>query len=97
MVVHLRNVEFRELAGDLRELRSALYIANSNFTARAYRTKFGIESTLTPPMTTPAFYSTPTTGKFVRRARTAAKWLRSFIDAAQEIGRASIRTPDRAA
>ncbi|TIU65356.1 MAG: glycosyl transferase family 1, partial [Mesorhizobium sp.] len=29
LVVYLRNVEFHELAGDLRELRSALYIANS--------------------------------------------------------------------
>src|SRR5207244_1898401 len=35
-VVYLRNVEFHELAGDLRELRSALYIANSDFTARVY-------------------------------------------------------------
>ncbi|CDX53228.1 hypothetical protein MPL3365_170324 [Mesorhizobium plurifarium] len=56
------------MARDLRELRSALYIAKSNFTARAYRKKFGIESTLIPPMTTPASCSTPTTGEFVTRA-----------------------------
>ncbi|MDX8477183.1 glycosyltransferase [Mesorhizobium sp. VK24D] len=65
LVVYLRNVEFHELAGDLRELRSALYIANSEFTARAYQEKFGIESTVIPPTINPAFYSTPTTGEFV--------------------------------
>ncbi|TIN44718.1 MAG: glycosyl transferase family 1, partial [Mesorhizobium sp.] len=44
LVVYLRNVEFHELGGDLRELHSALYIANSDFTARTYRQEFGIEA-----------------------------------------------------
>jgi glycosyltransferase involved in cell wall biosynthesis len=65
IVVYLRNVEFHELAGDLRELHSALYIANSEFTARTYKAKFDIDSTVIPPTINPAFYSTPTTGEFV--------------------------------
>lgn len=65
LVVYLRNVEFHELAGDLRELRSAQYIANSEFTARAYKDRFGIHSTVIPPTIDPALYATPTTGAFV--------------------------------
>ncbi|KQU87508.1 glycosyl transferase family 1 [Mesorhizobium sp. Root695] len=65
LVVYLRNVEFHELAGDLRELHSAVYIANSDFTARTYKEKFGIDSTVIPPTINPAFYSTQTTGEFV--------------------------------
>ncbi|QIA20522.1 MAG: glycosyltransferase [Mesorhizobium sp.] len=65
LVVYLRNVEFHELGGDLRELHSALYIANSEFTARTYKAKFDIDSTVIPPTINPALYSTPTTGEFV--------------------------------
>src|SRR6476620_6560777 len=65
LVVYLRNVKFDELAGDLRELNSALYIANSEFTARTYKARFDIDSTVIPPTINPAFYSTPTTGEFV--------------------------------
>jgi len=65
LVVYLRNVEFHELGGDLRELRSASYIANSEFTARTYKREFGIESTVIPPTINPAAYSTPTTGEAV--------------------------------
>jgi glycosyltransferase involved in cell wall biosynthesis len=65
LVVYLRNVEFHELAGDPRELHSALYIANSEFTARTYKAKFDIDSTVIPPTIDPASYSTPTTGEFV--------------------------------
>ncbi|ESX81448.1 MULTISPECIES: glycosyltransferase [unclassified Mesorhizobium] len=65
LVVYLRNVEFHELAGDLRELHSALYIANSEFTARTYKERFGIDSTVIPPTINPGLYSTPTTGEFV--------------------------------
>jgi glycosyltransferase involved in cell wall biosynthesis len=65
LVVYLRNVEFHELAGDLRELRSALYIANSEFTARAYKDKFGISSAVIPPTIDPDLYATPTTKDFV--------------------------------
>ncbi|RWG87922.1 glycosyltransferase [Mesorhizobium sp.] len=65
VVVYLRNVEFHELGGDLRELNSAHYIANSEFTARTYKREFGIDSTVLPPTINPALYSTPTTGEFV--------------------------------
>ncbi|TIX68530.1 MAG: glycosyl transferase family 1, partial [Mesorhizobium sp.] len=44
---------------------SALYIANSEFTARTYKAKFDIDSTVIPPTINPALYSTPTTGEFV--------------------------------
>ena len=65
LVVYLRNVEFHELGGDLRELGSAFYIANSEFTARAYKREFGIVATVIPPTINPAAYTTPTTGEFV--------------------------------
>jgi glycosyltransferase involved in cell wall biosynthesis len=65
LVVYLRNVEFHELGGDLRDLRSASYIANSEFTARTYKQEFGIEATVIPPTINPGLYSTPTTGEFV--------------------------------
>ncbi|TIW21546.1 MAG: glycosyltransferase [Mesorhizobium sp.] len=65
LVVYLRNVEFHELGGDLRELNSAHYIANSEFTARTYKREFGIDSTVLPPTINAAHYSTPTTGEFV--------------------------------
>ncbi|MCG5481628.1 glycosyltransferase [Sinorhizobium alkalisoli] len=65
LVVYLRNVEFHELAGDLRELTSALYISNSEFTARAYKQKFGIDSVVIPPTINPETYKTRTTRDYV--------------------------------
>lgn len=65
LVVYLRNVEFHELGGDLGELGSARYIANSEFTARTYHQRFGITSTVIPPTINPAHYATSTTGDFV--------------------------------
>lgn len=65
IVVYLRNVEFRELAGDLSELKTARYIANSQFTARAYKVRFGIESTVIPPSIDPARYSTASSKEYV--------------------------------
>lgn len=65
LVVYLRNVEFHELGGDLRELPSAHYIANSNFTARVYKEKFGLNATVIPPTIDPSQYCTPTTRDYV--------------------------------
>ncbi|CAN7512375.1 glycosyltransferase [Aminobacter sp. LjRoot7] len=65
LVVYLRNVEFHELGGDLSELRQARYIANSEFTARTYGQRFGIESAVIPPTINPAHYATETSGDFV--------------------------------
>ena len=64
VVVYLRNVEFDELGGDLRDLE-ARYIANSRFTARRYEEAFGIRSTVVPPTIDPALYRTDTTGEYV--------------------------------
>lgn len=65
VVIYLRNVEFHELAGDLTELRSASYIANSEFTARTYQDRFGIRSTVIPPTIDPARYRTDTSRQYV--------------------------------
>lgn len=65
LVVYLRNVEYRELAGDPRELPSAAFIANSRFTAEQYRRRFGIESTVIPPTIERTAYETPTTNETV--------------------------------
>lgn len=65
IMVYLRNVEFRELGGDLRTLKSAHFIANSEFTARAYKAEYGIETTIIPPTIDPETYRTQTTGEFV--------------------------------
>jgi glycosyltransferase involved in cell wall biosynthesis len=65
IVVYLRNVEFHELGGDLSELKSARYIANSEFTARTYETRFGIQSTVIPPTIDPERYRTPTSKEYV--------------------------------
>lgn len=65
LVVYLRNVEFHELGGDLRELPSAHYIANSEFTAKAYKEKFGVDATVIPPTIDPSQYCTTTTGDYV--------------------------------
>ncbi|RWM19954.1 MAG: glycosyltransferase [Mesorhizobium sp.] len=65
LVVYLHNVEFHELAGDPRDLTSALYIANSEFTARTYKEKFGIDSIVLPPTINDALYCTHTTGEYV--------------------------------
>jgi glycosyltransferase involved in cell wall biosynthesis len=65
VVVYLRNVEFNELAGDPSELRGAHFIANSEFTARAYRARFGIRSTVIPPTIDPEKYRTKTSRQYV--------------------------------
>lgn len=65
IVVYLRNVQFLELGGHLAELPSALYIANSEFTAAAYREGFGIDATVIPPTIDPQRYRTPTTREYV--------------------------------
>lgn len=56
IALYFRNVEFDELGGDPTELRSALYIANSKFTAAKYEQEFGIHSTVIPPLVDPERY-----------------------------------------
>lgn len=65
VAIYLRNVEFEELDGDLAPLADCSFIANSNFTARAYHERFGIDATVIPPTIDPSLYTTTTTGEFV--------------------------------
>lgn len=65
LVVYLRNVEFHELDGDPNDLDGASFIANSAFTAGAYKARFGIESTVIPPLIDSDRYRTETTREFV--------------------------------
>ncbi|MBB3610729.1 glycosyltransferase [Rhizobium sp. BK602] len=65
VVIYLRNIEFHELAGDLRELQSARYIANSEFTARTYKDKFGISAVVIPPTIDPTLYRTNSSAEYV--------------------------------
>ena len=65
LVVYFRNVEFHELEGDPTQLENAQFIANSEFTANAYKTEFGLDCTVIPPLIDPEKYSTNTSGEFV--------------------------------
>ncbi|MGU3390547.1 glycosyltransferase [Sphingomonas sp. M1A8_2b] len=65
LVVYLRNVEFSELDGDPNDLPGALFIANSQFTAGAYKARFGIDSIVIPPLIDSDRYRTQTTREFV--------------------------------
>lgn len=65
LVVYLHNVEFDELAGDPRDLAGATFIANSEFTANAYRKAFGIEAVVIPPAIDKAAFATTTSKEFV--------------------------------
>jgi len=65
LAIYLRNVEFHELGGDPRELGAARFIANSAFTARAYREHFGIEAAVIPPTIDRAAYTVEARGPFV--------------------------------
>lgn len=65
LVIYLRNVEFHELGGDPASLRGARFIANSDFTARTYRDRFGIEAVVIPPTVDRAAYAVVPEGRFV--------------------------------
>jgi glycosyltransferase involved in cell wall biosynthesis len=65
VVIYLRNVEFDELGGDLAPFSDAEFIANSPFTARAYRDRFGIEATVIPPTLRPSSFATASSEEVV--------------------------------
>lgn len=66
VVVYFRNVEFAELHGDLRTLTpQPLYIANSDFTAAAYRSAFGVACQVIPPLVHADRYRTTTSAENV--------------------------------
>lgn len=64
-VIYLRNVEFEELGGDPSTLSGVSFIANSAFTAKVYRERFGIEAVVIPPTVERSRYATATTGEYV--------------------------------
>lgn len=65
VVMYLRDVEFDELGGELTGLSGVHYIANSHFTAQAYRRRYGIEATVVPPMFRAERYRVKTSRRFV--------------------------------
>jgi len=61
--VYLRNIEFDELGGDLRDLPADVrYIANSRFTARTFGEAFGIDAAVLPPLVDADKYRTERKG-----------------------------------
>ena len=66
VVVYLRNLEYEELGGNLADLpRTVRYIANSRFTAAAYRDRYGIDPVVLPPLIDPGQYRTAGNGSKV--------------------------------
>lgn len=62
MTVYFRDVEFDRLGGDPRDLPpETRYLANSEFTASAFREKFGIDPVAVPPLFMREKYVTETT------------------------------------
>lgn len=73
IVVYLRNLEFDELGGDLADMPPHVrYIANSQFTARSYHERFGIDPIVLPPLIDPARYRTQP-GSYVTMINPAAE------------------------
>ncbi len=64
VVLYLRNVEFEENGGDVSAVPEARYIANSAFTAAAYKKAYGIECTVIPPTIDREKYRFDTTREF---------------------------------
>jgi glycosyltransferase involved in cell wall biosynthesis len=59
VIVYFHDVLFHELDGDPRELKNALFLANSRFTADKYRQEFGIASAIIPPIFRAGDYRAP--------------------------------------
>ncbi|MES0864703.1 glycosyltransferase [Ruegeria sp. SCPT10] len=64
VVLYLRNVEFNENEGDVSAIPGASFIANSNFTAGAYRDAYGIDCTVITPTINFEEYSCDSTQEF---------------------------------
>lgn len=50
VILYFHDVEFLLLDGDPRELKNVIFLSNSQFTANKYFEKFGISSTVIPPI-----------------------------------------------
>ena len=60
VALYFRHVEFDDLEGDPSTLRAASYVANSAFTAARHEARFGVRSTVIPPLVDPDLYRTET-------------------------------------
>lgn len=58
VAIYLRNVEDEDLGGDISALRDVQYVANSEFTARRFKEKFGVPSTVVYPLLQRSRYET---------------------------------------
>ena len=58
VVFYYRHVEFRDIGGDPTSIAGARHIANSRFTAEAYKEKFGLDATVIPPLVERSKYLT---------------------------------------
>ncbi|MBN9555100.1 MAG: glycosyltransferase [Alphaproteobacteria bacterium] len=65
MIVYFHDVLFDLIDGDPSTLRNALFLSNSQFTARAYREKYGLESAVLPPLFRTELYRTATEPAYV--------------------------------
>ena len=64
VVLYLRNVEFEENEGDVSAIPGARFIANSDFTAKAYGDAYGIDCTVITPTIDYEKYRYATTREF---------------------------------
>lgn len=65
VLFNFQDVEFREHAFDLAQLAPISGVANSEFTAAAYRQRFGAQCTVIHPLIDPENYRTKVTGRYV--------------------------------
>lgn len=65
VVVYLRDVEFHDHGGSLRDLQQASFVANSEFTALQHFSAFGIRATVINPLFNASRYRTESSGRNV--------------------------------
>lgn len=90
VVLYLRNVELEEKEGDVSAIAGALYIANSDFTAKSYRDAYGIDCTAITPTIDFVKYRCKTTREFVTLINIHPK---KGYEVAREIARACPEIP----
>jgi glycosyltransferase involved in cell wall biosynthesis len=59
-IMYLHDVDFSLVSAPLGELHDVAFVANSEFTRRRYRQRYGIESSVIPPFFRDQLYRTPT-------------------------------------
>ncbi|HEY4275075.1 MAG TPA: glycosyltransferase, partial [Rhizomicrobium sp.] len=61
MIVYFHDVLFDLIDGDPSQLKNALFLSNSQFTAQAYKQKYGFDSAVLPPLFRADLYRTALT------------------------------------